>query len=79
MGCFYRIFYRLDRLIPFCFKNILLQAIKNYNQVWYDLDLKRNSMAKEKFIKNIDEERICMEVKLEINKTVDEDMRLAST
>ncbi|CAH2232077.1 jg1122 [Pararge aegeria aegeria] len=52
----------------------ILQAINTYYQNWYDLD-KKDMNAKEKFIKSIDEEQICMEVKLEINKVVDVDMR----
>ncbi|XP_052740782.1 IQ and AAA domain-containing protein 1-like [Bicyclus anynana] len=53
----------------------LIQAIKKYNQEWNAVDNEGHFHAKENFIKSIDDEHICMEVKLEINKFVDVDMR----
>lgn len=57
----------------------IFQALDNYNKAWYDLDVEERFDVKEKYVKHIDESNICMEVKLEVMKTVDDDMRLVPT
>ncbi|XP_045765543.1 IQ and AAA domain-containing protein 1-like isoform X2 [Maniola jurtina] len=53
----------------------LIKAIKKYYHNWQELDKEEFMFVKEKFVKKIDEENLIMNVKLEMNKIADMDMR----
>ncbi|CAG5041216.1 unnamed protein product [Parnassius apollo] len=51
-----------------------LQVIKNYKKNWQDLDYREAEGVKVGYVKDVDKTNAYMDVKLEILKTVDEDM-----
>ncbi|CAH2105927.1 unnamed protein product [Euphydryas editha] len=53
----------------------ILTAIKNYYNKWSTIDDEETIEAKEKYIKIIDKENLCMEAKIEICNSIDNDMR----
>lgn len=43
--------------------------------MWSTVDDEASIEAKEKYVKNIDSEHLCMEAKMEISNSIEDDMR----
>ncbi|CAH0725400.1 unnamed protein product, partial [Brenthis ino] len=53
----------------------IVEALEQYFESWNDLDKEEIIAVKEKYVKIVDEERLCMEAKIEVCKSVKDDMR----